>query len=1028
MKPQRINIPLLLGVTIAICFFALLGIKRLQIDSDVTKSLPAHEQVITDALEIFHNHPIHDQVAVDIMIDRDAPDILVDCKTFLQQKMHTSGMFTEIGMGEVVKIIPEIAKQIVHQLPLLFSREELDNKVAPRLQSYAIRQRLNEMVAGMAGLEGIGQTSYIASDPLGLKDLVLARLIHLAPSQNATIYKESLISKDGRHLLLIARPAKTGSNTAAARQIADLFNMADRELNERYASSGIHIVLTPTGTFQAALDNEKIIRHDVELALGLSTAGIALLLFLAFPRPLFSLLALVPPLAGTAAALFVYSLFHSSISIMVLGFSGALISIMDDFSITYLLFFDRPQVTKGKQAAIEVNSIGGMIALITTIASFLVLSLSDFPIFAALGEFTAYGLSFTYLFIYFICPKLFPVMPPSGNRNLPLHKLSHRLFNTGKLGLIAALLLSCSLLFFAKPQFHLSLSDMNTVSKKTQDENRMFTSVWGDIGQKIYLMTTAASRGELQKLNDQLLVQMEDDIKVDRLQSAFNPSMIFPGQQQSEKNLSAWKVFWTPDRVQQVTQELVQTGVELGFKPDAFQTFFALLSPAPPIQRSPLSPDYDRLLSISANQTGKLVQFITITPGKEYSAPRFLHEYGKNNKIFDANYFSASLSNILFSTFSNSLVIMTIVVTLILWLYFMSWRMTLITLLPLIFAYICTLGTLNLLGHPLDIPGLMLTVVILGVGVDYSIYTVCGRQRYGKSTHPSSVLVYSAVLLSAASTLIGFGVLCFAEHSTLRSLGITSLCGIGYTFLGTILLLPPLLETFFQPDKQNPNLTATLVQRILWRYRLTETYPRLFARFKLKRDPLFNELELILEERQGINTILDIGCGYGVPACWCLEYLPKAEVIGIDPDPERVRVARIAVKERGTIIEGAAPELPSIPNRVDLVLLLDILHYLDDQQLKETLIRSWKLLAPGGLLIVRFVIRLANKRSLYWYIEDFRTKTTGITASYRTTNDLTGIMTASGFDVLQVLSTANKELFWIVGQRGENDSGKVDLV
>ena len=42
--------------------------------------------------------------------------------------------------------------------------------------------------------------------------------------------------------------------------------------------------------------------------------------------------------------------------------------------------------------------------------------------------------------------------------------------------------------------------------------------------------------------------------------------------------------------------------------------------------------------------------------------------------------------------------------------------------------------------------------------------------------------------------LIGFGVLCFAEHSTLRSVGIISLCGIGYSFLGTILLLPPLLE------------------------------------------------------------------------------------------------------------------------------------------------------------------------------------------------------------------------------------------
>ena len=226
------------------------------------------------------------------------------------------------------------------------------------------------------------------------------------------------------------------------------------------------------------------------------------------------------------------------------------------------------------------------------------------------------------------------------------------------------------MLFFAKPQFHLSLSDMNTVSKKTQDDNRMFTSVWGDIGQKVYLMTTAASRGELQNLNDRLLEKMDGDIRADRMQSAFNPSMIFPGEQQSEKNRDAWKSFWTPERVNQVTTELRQTGTELGFKADAFNAFFALLGPDTPIQPIPLSPDFDKLLSITAPQTGKLVQFITITPGKHYSASRFLEDYGKNNKIFDAGNFSACLSGILFSTFSTSLAIMTALVTLMLFLVF----------------------------------------------------------------------------------------------------------------------------------------------------------------------------------------------------------------------------------------------------------------------------------------------------------------------------------------------------------------------
>ncbi len=1016
MKSHRINIPLLLTVIAVFLFTAVFGLTRLTIDTDVSKSLPRHDKVIADALEIFANHPIHDQVAVDVAIDRNAPDVLVACSKLLQVKMAKSGLFAEIGMVNTAGMIPEVAQQVAHHLPNLFSRRELEQSVAPRLTHEAIREHLKDMVAKMASLEGIGQASFVGVDPLGLKDLVLARLIHLAPSYKARIYKQNLISKDGRHLLLMARPVKAGSNTAAAKQIADLFAAAGRDLSKKFAPAGIHVVLTPTGTFRAALDNEKIIRHDVSLALGLSTAGIILLLLLSFPRPLFSLLSLIPPLAGISLALFVYSLFHSSISIMVLGFSGALISVMDDYSITYLLFFDRPEAAKGKQAAREVQSIGGIIALLTTIASFLVLGISDFPVFAALGEFTALGLAFTYLFIYFVCPRLFPVMPPSGKKNPPLHRFSSWLFSAGKPGFVAAVLFAGIMVFFARPQFHLSLGDMNTVSQKTQEDGALFTRVWGDIGRKVYLMTTGASRNELQKRNDGLYEEMEKDKEAGRIQSAFNPSMIFPGRQLGESNRAAWNAFWTPDRVKKMIQDLVREGAELGFTKDAFSSFFALLNPQTAIKPVRLSPVYDNLLGVVAKKDGRLVQFTAVTPGKMYSSSRFLKKYGKDGKIFDASAFSSRLSHILFTTFSSSLLIMSVIISLMLFLYFLDVHLTVMTLLPLVFAYICTLGTLNLMGHPLDIPGLMLTVVILGLGVDYTIYTVCGRRRYGAANHGSYVLVKSAVLLSAASTLIGFGVLCFAEHSTLKSIGITSLCGIGYSFLGTVLILPPLLEAYLKQQNREGVESGSLHDRILRRYRLLEAYPRIFARFKLKSDPLFCELPNLLQETRHVKRVLDIGCGYGVPACWCLEQFPGAHVVGIDPDPERVRVAGMVVSNRGTIIEGAAPDLPQEQEKFDLVLLLDMLHYLDDNQLQQTLDRARSLLRPGGQLAARFVVRPLKKRSWYWYVEDMRTRLTGSKASYHETQDLKSLMSTTGFTQVGISASANSELFWLVGR------------
>jgi predicted RND superfamily exporter protein len=57
-------------------------------------------------------------------------------------------------------------------------------------------------------------------------------------------------------------------------------------------------------------------------------------------------------------------------------------------------------------------------------------------------------------------------------------------------------------------------------------------------------------------------------------------------------------------------------------------------------------------------------------------------------------------------------------------------------------------------------------------------------------------------VLASTSTLIGFGVLCLAEHALLRSAGITSLLGIGYSLTGAFVLLPPLLKHHFARGKR----------------------------------------------------------------------------------------------------------------------------------------------------------------------------------------------------------------------------------
>ena len=117
--------------------------------------------------------------------------------------------------------------------------------------------------------------------------------------------------------------------------------------------------------------------------------------------------------------------------------------------------------------------------------------------------------------------------------------------------------------------------------------------------------------------------------------------------------------------------------------------------------------------------------------------------------------------------------------------------------MPLLF--VATLGTLKIIGHPLDIPSIMLWIVIMGMGIDYSIYYVCFYQRYRDENHPAMDTIKLAMFLASFTTLIGFGVLAFAKHSLLRSIGIISLLGIGYSIIGAYFILPVLMKKIFAP-------------------------------------------------------------------------------------------------------------------------------------------------------------------------------------------------------------------------------------
>ena len=130
-----------------------------------------------------------------------------------------------------------------------------------------------------------------------------------------------------------------------------------------------------------------------------------------------------------------------------------------------------------------------------------------------------------------------------------------------------------------------------------------------------------------------------------------------------------------------------------------------------------------------------------------------------------------------------------------------------------------------------------------------------------------------------------------------------------------------------------------------------DRFARHYAYGKLTRDPVFAYL---LRERliPPDARVLDLGCGQGLLAALLhAARTPPASLTGIDLEPRDIERAKAIGIRWGSFLVGDIRrcELP----RSDLVMLLDVLHYLDFEAQDAVLGRVAQALSPRGVLLLR---------------------------------------------------------------------------
>ena len=134
-------------------------------------------------------------------------------------------------------------------------------------------------------------------------------------------------------------------------------------------------------------------------------------------------------------------------------------------------------------------------------------------------------------------------------------------------------------------------------------------------------------------------------------------------------------------------------------------------------------------------------------------------------------------------------------------------------------------------------------------------------------------------------------------------------------------------------------------------YSLTRIFDPLLR--ALLKDEKFRGRLITQADIKSDQCVLDIGCGTGTLALLINRAVPGAKIVGIDGDPDILRIARDKAARADvdiTFIEGLAHEVPLPSASCDCVVSSLVLHHLTTESKRGMLTEVFRLLRPGGTL------------------------------------------------------------------------------
>ncbi len=888
------------AILVLVLFIGIVGYlaSQIRLEEDISNLIPAGER--QDVLmRVLENTEFSDKIIVTISSTSGEPNP-DELTLYAQQFLDSVNLQLPEYINDVQGKVPEegireIYNFIYQNLPLFLNEDDYA-QIQERLGQEEIQERMQENYKNLISPTGLVTKEFLFKDPLSLSTIGLQKLEELQVGDDFELYDNFLMTKNRQHVLLFISPTLPASETDQNENFVTTLENIQNNLNAEFPGVQGDFF----GGVRYAIANANQIKNDIRFTLGIA-GGILLLLLIFYYRKIYvPLLIFLPSIIGGLTAIAFLYLLKGSISAISLGIGAVLLGISLDYSLHILTHYKNKNNIKKLYREVTKPVL---MSSITTAIAFLCLLFLKSEALNDLGIFAAISVVVASVFALILIPLLYNVPETETENPTFIDSIASVEFHKKTpLVVLVFILFSAGLFLFTDVGFTNDLSNLNYQPEEITEKEERVQEIAGRAAKSIYLVSYGNSVDEALEQNNNLyreLNQLEDQGEINTFSSIGGVVLSTITQLQ---RIEQWQEFWTSEKKEQVQQTLIAESSAYGFKPQSFQSFYELLE-----------KDFDPLYLEDYRNTSTLYLDDFITSGENFATvttsinvePEKLESLVKefqdeeNVIIIDRQQINEGFLGNLKDEFNRLIGFSIIAVFLVLILFYRSLELTLLTLIPIGITWIITLGIFAVLNIKFNILNIIISTFIFGLGLDYSIFITNAFLKEFETGKRVVKTYRTSILLSVLTTLLGIGVLFFAEHPALRSISIVSIIGVltavmvafvlqGYIF--QVLFInrktggkgPFSFKSFFNPTKYTTGGDRLYFKRLVYdNYRYKQIFPKIKREFESEKEHFLKVADFLNED----DRVLHYPSEYGLLEIYLNYKIPGIKITGVEQDP-----------------------------------------------------------------------------------------------------------------------------------------------